>query len=126
MITDLANLTKVNPGSKLLDIVTAARVNSIQDLLRSVAQGENLTGAGGITINRTFDGVTITWVDPGTKSATDPNAPPGPPTPPDTPPGGGFQYTPPGGGDPISLTLITLELCDGTTVEVLGTLGTAE
>ena len=58
-MTALELLTPVRPGMTWDEVLTAARVNAIQDLLRHLLSGENVAAGTGLFIRRSPDGWSV-------------------------------------------------------------------
>jgi hypothetical protein len=119
MKKQLEVLKQVKPGEKTRDVITAARINAMQDLIKALFFGENLKGAGGITIQKQDSGVSIvlSYLDPALLAASG------------ITPGGSGDGDPPSqmpfrkdDGTLLQLGIVELTLCDGRTLRVLGSI----
>lgn len=66
----LHELTEVKPDDDLLDVLTADRINAIQDALRAIARGENIGRGIGVRKTNVGDGY-ILHADPKAGGAAD-------------------------------------------------------
>jgi hypothetical protein len=83
-------LTPVTTGDKIFDVVTAARINAMQELLKQLWSGENLRSGGNVQIVPSANGPTVNVLAGGS------------------------------GGSSQSGEKVTLLLCSGVTIEVYG------
>ena len=102
MQNDIKNLDAVTAGAQLLDVLTAVRINAIQNLIKEVFFGANVSGAGGIKIERNANGFNIS-IDSLTVANAVIDA----------------LGKPNGVGYPEKPSFIELELCDGRKISVL-------
>ena len=70
MQNDIGNLTPVKAGEKILGAITAARINSIQNLVRDMFYGKNVSVANGLTKAQNANGYTVAAAGTGTGSGT--------------------------------------------------------
>jgi hypothetical protein len=123
MKKQLEVLKQVKPGEKTRDVITAARINAMQDLIKALFFGENLKGAGGITIQKQDSGVSIvlSYLDPAVLAASGitPGGSGNPPDPNDPPSQMPFRKD---DGTLLQLGIVELTLCDGRTLRVLGSI----
>jgi hypothetical protein len=59
----LTKLTRIQSGQNLSSVVTAERINAIQDAIKAIAQGANINAGAGTRLTKSVGGVTISAND---------------------------------------------------------------